>query len=254
MRKPMSCFARMARLTTCVATVLAMAAPAFSVDIPPSSKVGPVPGSPGAGLNGRYWELGRLEMSPTDDALKNIGAGIIASRPETATFLATVIDYTGDDLTTLTDWLQADGASVVGPPNEPMDFNDGMISLTGFMAIDAAGAKDFYMPSDDGSILTIGGVTVIDNDGGHGQPGPNPGGQATFAEAGLYPVELSYFNGNWTNDAGDHGGANLRLFAGTDDTGPIIPTETLYTVPEPTTLALAGLALAALVTIVRRKK
>ena len=29
--------------------------------------------------------------------------------------------------------------------------------------------------------------------------------------AGLYPIEVAWFNGNWTNDAGDHGGANIDL-------------------------------------------
>ena len=33
---------------------------------------------------------------------------------------------------------------------------------------------------------------------------------------GLYPIEVQWFNGN-NNDAGEHGGANLRVMAGGDD-------------------------------------
>lgn len=227
---------------------------ALAADIPASAAVGPVPGTPGDGLNGSYWQLTPKQIDPTDDGLKNVGIPIMASEPATSTFLSTVIDYTGNDLTPLRPWLQVDGPSAVGGDPDVNNFDDGMVKLQGFMAVSSPGTQDFYMPSDDGSILTIGGVTVIDNDGGHGQPGPNPGGSATFSEAGLYPIELAYFNGDWTNDAGDHGGANLRLFSGTDDTGAIVATDILYTVPEPSSILLAGFGLATMIYLLRRKR
>ena len=34
-------------------------------------------------------------------------------------------------------------------------------------------------------------------------------GTINFPAAGYYPVDIRYFNGDWTNDAGEHGGANL---------------------------------------------
>ena len=50
-----------------------------------------------------------------------------------------------------------------------------------------------------------------------------PDGFYNFATAGLYPIEIAWFNGDWTNDAGDHGGANLNiLLDGAPVTGDIL--------------------------------
>ena len=247
---------RLLRLMFCVAmaTLLVLPASALAVDIPASSAVGPVPGTPGDGLNGRYWQLTPKQVDPTDDGLKLVGIPIMQSEPATATFDSTVIDYTGDDLTPIGQWLQVDGASLVGGDPAVNNMDDGLINVKGYIAVSSPGTLDFYAPSDDGNILTIGGVTVIDNDGGHGQPGPSPGGAATFTEVGLYPLELAYFNGDWTDDAGAHGGAALQLFSGTDDTGAILATNVLYKVPEPSSIVLAGLGLAALLYVIRRRK
>jgi hypothetical protein len=121
--------------------------------------------------------------------------------------------------------------------------DDGLISLTGFYAVTASGTHQFRIASDDGSVLKIGGVTIIDNDGSHGSPGNAPNGSATFTAAGLYPVEVNYFNGDWVDPANpaSHGGANIawRLSAtaaAATDASPFVATSALYPVPEPTTL------------------
>ena len=41
-------------------------------------------------------------------------------------------------------------------------------------------------------------IDISDNDNGHG--GQVVDGDANFAAAGLYPIEITYFNGDWTSD------------------------------------------------------
>jgi hypothetical protein len=237
--------------------LLTLAVTAFAVDVPSSSSVGPVPGSPGDGLNGRYWQREPASLIQTPTTLKDLGIPIIDSEAPTATFKATVLNYTGDDLTPIGTWLGADAASLVGGDPAVNNLDDGLFSFTGYLAVSAPGTLDFRMASDDGSILEIGGVTVIDNDGGHGAPGNTPNGSATFTAAGLYPVEISYFNGDWTDPANPaaHGGANIAWRLGSADDSPLVSTDVLHSVPEPSSLLLAGVCgLAALAWIVKRRK
>jgi len=58
--------------------------------------------------------------------------------------------------------------------------------------IETAGSYTFYTRSDDGSVLKINGKQVVDNDGDHGVK--EVGGSITL-EAGIYPLEIIYFNG-----------------------------------------------------------
>jgi len=238
-----------------VLTVLVVSTTALAVDIPASSSVGPVPGTPGDGLSGRYWQLAPVQISPTDNALKDFAPDYMANNAPTSTFISTILNYTGDDLTPIGTWLGPDAGSIVGGDPAVNNLDDGMFAFDGYIAVSAPGTIDYSSGSDDGSIVTIGGVTVIDNDSGHGAPGPAPDGSATFAAAGLYPVEITYFNGDWTDDAGAHGGANIAWRQGPVDTGPIVATSVLYTVPEPSALALLGLgAFGWLMSARRRRK
>jgi hypothetical protein len=236
--------------------VLILCVPALAVDIPASSSVGAVPASPGDGLNGRYWQLAPKTIGEDPNALKLNGFPIIASTAPTATFTSTALNYTGDDLTPIGTWLGSDAGSLVGGNPAVNNMDDGLLSFTGYLAVEAPATWDFYMPSDDGSILDIGGVRVIDNDGSHGSPGPAPNGQAKFTAAGLYPVEITYYNGDWTdpNDPNAHGGANIAWRLGTADADPLVSTAILYTVPEPAALALAGLGSLAGLMMLRRRK
>jgi hypothetical protein len=191
----------------------------------------PIPAEPGSGLNGRYW---KLPIKSTLGILDNgeasfIGLKTIRGGNPDATFTATTIDYTGDDLTPLVDWLGADGASVAGKPG---NLDEGLLSMTGWLAITEAGTVNFTVPSDDGNVVWIGDQIAVNNDGSHGAPGDGAAGSFTFDAPGLYPIEVVWFNGDWTDDAGAHGGASIQLTsdggAGLGNAGGVIPAEKLY--------------------------
>ena len=230
-----------------------IAVPAFAVDIPADSSVGPAPGSPGDGLNGRYWQLAEKEIIADANPMKTQAFDIINGVAPTSTFVATEFNYQdGNDLTTTGEWLQTDAASLVGGDPAVNNMSDGMMVFDGYLAVDAPGAMDFWIGSDDGSVLWVGGEIVVDNDNGHGAPGDNPSGTATFSEAGLYPVQLNYFNGNWVSDAGDNGGANMAWRVG-GDAGEVISSSILHTVPEPAAITLLAAALSMVMVFRRRK-
>jgi len=186
----------------------------------------PLTGAPdtGSGLDGRYWQAGIKSIDNLDDkgGPKDIGLKIMHGAHPTGVFKSTGLSYQGgNDLTPIRDWLQADGDSYDGADG---NMDDGLLSFTGYLRIDAPGDYDIRSESDDGSIIWIAGERVIDNDGSHGAPGPSPDGFYNFATAGLYPIEIAWFNGDWTSAAGDHGGANLNILVD----GAPVPGDILY--------------------------
>jgi len=60
---------------------------------------------------------------------------------------------------------------------------------TGFIKIKKAGLHHFALASDDGSILKLGGATVINHDGPHGYSKKSG---SILLEAGTYPIEISF--------------------------------------------------------------
>ena len=76
--------------------------------------------------------------------------------------------------------------------------------MVGYVYVDSPGEQTFSTTSDDGSVVYVNDDLVVSNDNGHGPQ--TVMGTVEFPKVGYYPVDIRYFNGDWTNDAGDHGG------------------------------------------------
>lgn len=74
------------------------------------------------------------------------------------------------------------------------------VSFTGFIKVPTSGVYTFSTASDDGSILDIAGVRVVDNDKLHGMRKVTG---SVYLEAGVYPVEVAFLDGG--------GAATLKL-------------------------------------------
>lgn len=68
--------------------------------------------------------------------------------------------------------------------------------FTGFIRLPKDGDYVFTVRSDDGAVLKIGGLAIVDHDGEHGA---TPKAGKVWARGGVYPFDLGYF---------DAGGAN----------------------------------------------
>jgi hypothetical protein len=220
------------RAITLLALVSALALPSAThaqVEIPTNLLVRTPLTTAGGNLRGEYWKR-PVNSIPTDGAanptnrIDNLINGFGA--PD-GTFRATRFVYTGNDLTHVTNWLGADAASFSGATN---NLDDGVFRLTGFINVTNAGTVRLGTTSDDGSRISIGGIDIINNDGSHGDVTVDT--NVVFSAEGVYPIEITYFNGDWTSDgtganlnhSGNpdpsvHGGANFRLrVAGADVT------------------------------------
>jgi hypothetical protein len=212
----------------------------IAADIPIGSSVGAPLTNAGGSLKGEYWlrppntiatDGNTNPTNRVDEQIKRFGN-------PSGTFTATGFIYLGNDLTPLATWLDSDAASFSGTSS---NLDDGAFRFTGFVNVPAAGSLNIGVNADDGARIRIGGVDVIANDGGHGDQTADA--DAVFAAAGLYPIEITYFNGDWTSDGnnhsgnpdpGVHGGANFRLrIAGNNVTAadvarffPTAPTNT----------------------------
>jgi hypothetical protein len=194
----------------------------IGIGIPANRAVRAPLAAAGGSLRGEYWKRPVFSIAtdgttnPTnrvDEQIKRFGS-------PSGTFSARSFVYLGNDLTPVTNWLAGDGASFVGPTN---NLDDAGFRFTGFLNITNPTVVNIGLNSDDGSRLKIGGVDIIDNDGGHGDQTRDT--NITFQAAGLYPIEITYFNGDWTDDTAcpnppvpnhstncaSHGGANFHL-------------------------------------------
>ncbi len=64
------------------------------------------------------------------------------------------------------------------------------LRFSGFLKIPAPGVYTFTLGSDDGSVLSLGGAVILDNDGLHGYGAKRA---ALRLQAGFYPLEVKYF-------------------------------------------------------------
>jgi hypothetical protein len=214
-----------------------------------------IPGAPG--LAGQYWDLGVVAVPVDGTALGPGGYAETTVFPSasTGTFAYTASgDYLGNDLSIVDDnpgnWLGVDAPSYLGAAG---NMDDGVIRLQGFISI---ALPNTVIPintnTDDGSRVFIAGDQSIINDGSHGDVTVSD--TVTFVDPGYYPIDVRFFNGDWTSDGGhngslnpaDHGGANFR-FA----TGGMTLVQSL--IPEPTVLSFL-LGFGGLAAIMRRRR
>ncbi|MEM7385800.1 MAG: LamG-like jellyroll fold domain-containing protein, partial [Verrucomicrobiota bacterium] len=175
------------------------------------------------GLSGYYWNLGIKEIPTSGEPMHREGDGpdgadtsnsgwadnnVFNSRSVTGSFNATTFQYEGNDLTPIGEWLGEDAASYSGADG---NLDDGLFRMVGYVYAAEPGEKTITLDngSDDGLVIYIGEEAIVENDNGHGEGDP-VSGTYNFPAEGYYPIDIRYFNGDWTNDAGDHGGANFR--------------------------------------------
>ena len=83
----------------------------------------------------------------------------------------------------------------------------------GFIRLPKDGDYAFALTADDGAVLKIGGLTVVDHDGEHAATAK---AGTVWAKAGVYPFDLGYF------DAGGASALSLTL------DGAPIPADLLW--------------------------
>jgi hypothetical protein len=199
----------------------------------PDAPVSPPPGSAGTGLNGTFFAA--RDVGNNEAALS-----VALESSPSVSFLARLIDYGNGEPGGQT--LQAFlGASLPDPHATYLsvpgtyDVNPTVFRFTGYISITTP-AVNFAITSDDGSRLSIAGITIIDNGGAHANSfGP---GVVTvrFPAPGLYPIEILY---NETQGQGANlgffsdipGGSLICLLCGAsapEGTVGVVPTAVLF--------------------------
>lgn len=244
------------------------AAPGLFVDQSGPTRTAPLTSTsalavtPGAnGLRGEYFQAAHNNQNRDVDTF-------FAGNPSPAATFVSSSGFYNTGGTNISGHLGADAASLSAPVGGNSTDNS-TFRFTGFLEVRASDDFDLTQPgiqvnfridSDDNSRLTIGGLVIEENDGGHGfghfstdnidallsGTGDNtPGTQTlTFLDPGFYALDAFYHNGN--------GGLGLAMYSSIGAGGPTFPLQlipgnrlyqslTLQELPEPATLGLWSL-------------
>jgi hypothetical protein len=182
------------------ACLFAVCHQAGAVTIGGDASVGPVPMDPGTGLLGSYYKLNTTFVTSMTQATQFIAA----SGGPTATFTTTTVCFPNCNLSTLTDsatslttLLNGNATNLIYtvPASQiPTTTDHSAMTLTGYIAIAQAGTYNFNLAADDGAQLTIGNQIIIA--GGAMHSFEIDSGTAVFATAGLYAINIQYFENN----------------------------------------------------------
>lgn len=231
-----------------------------------SQAVGPVPSTGGTGLSGSYYDF---SASSPITSLSQASQLITAAGAATATFTTNAVCFpdcagtsTGDGnpLSTLLNGNVSNFSYTV-PGTTVTSLDHGAMVLTGYIAVTHPGTYTYYLGSDDGSQLLIAGQSVVSYD-----PPRAFGistGTATFAAAGLYAINILYYENT--------GVTALDLYVQDNSTGQCIigrsancapgtATTSLFynsipaAAPEPTSLWILAAGLLALAAGLRLRR
>lgn len=123
----------------------------------------------------------------------------LATATPTGTFVSSSIDYSNQDLDSVTTFLDYDAPTYVGP-SAGGDLSDAIFTFKGFIRIAAPTSVTFDLYHDDSVRLIIGDQTLIT-----GGCCGTTSAVATFTTRGLYAVDLVYANTEFQNGGGGAG-------------------------------------------------
>ena len=205
-----------------------------------STPAAPLLGVAGNGLTGNYY--GQVA---NNNLIFTTGCAMdyISENKPVATFSASGINYPGgifdtawDDEVTLGAFLGKDAATLSNKKVADNKLTGQLFDFAGYVSVKTAGTYTFSLASDDGSRLLIGGKTIVNND--TSQSFTSRSAQVTFTEAGLYPLEVAYFE--------NYGVTGIRLSSNLGGSAAPVSSGLLYgagqitpsAVPEPGSVAL----------------
>jgi hypothetical protein len=238
---------------------------AGAVTIGADQSAGAVPMDAGTGLLGSYYKLNTTFVTSMAQATQFIAA----SGGPTATFTTTTVCYPNCNISTVADastslagLLNGNASNLIYtvPPSQiPTTTDHSAMVLTGYIAIAQAGTYNFNLAADDGAQLTIGNQIIIA--GGAMHSFEIDSGSAVFAAAGLYAINIQYFENNgytglefWgSNGSGTCIVGRAANCNGTAATS-LFYSSTTRSAPEPGTLTMFTVGLGALAWVRRPRR
>ena len=177
-------------------------------------------------------------------------ANFVNSTTPNASYAASHFNYSGGDTTPTNTFLGADSNGTAASDSTPLEST--VLDATGYVDVGVAGTYTFSMNADDAGAIYVDGTPGVAGSGtmvvgaNYGNGGQT--GSVDFTSAGVYQVEILYYNSTAYPYAG---GAGFNFSTGVPAGGSL----TYYaSVPEPATLGLMGLAGLGILLLPRRKR